>query len=84
MHLLEVVFWLFFGATILWIACQFIRMFLPTHELPEPRGRTRHSAGGGSHADGNLGAYMSGSDSSGGDSSGGGDCGGGGDSSSGG
>ncbi len=87
MLLLQTVFWVVFGATILWIACQFIRMFLPDREFPVNRGGARHSAGGGSHADSNAGMFMTGSagtgEPSGSDSGGGGDCGGGGDSSGG-
>jgi uncharacterized membrane protein YgcG len=84
MNLLEIIFWVVFGAICLWVVAGFVRVFLPGADY----GATRHPARGGSHADSNPGMFMTGSagtgEVSGSDSGGGsGDCGGGGDSSGG-
>ena len=51
MHIVNVIFWMLFGAAALWVAWGFIRMFLRDDGFAAPRGTARHSAGGGSHAD---------------------------------
>jgi hypothetical protein len=83
MNLLEIIFWVIFGAICLWVVAGIVRVFLPGADY----GATRHRAGGGSHADTNLGMFMTGTagtgEVTGSDTGAGGDCGGGGDSSGG-
>ena len=85
MHPLEVVFWGLFVFVALWVAWGFLRMFVSVGTQKGTGTALRHSAGGGSHADGSLGMSMgvvaqsgdvstveiSGGDSSAGDSHGG-------------